>query len=421
MRYAILTEWLEDVKKKLDRVAKKCVKHGNPFTYEICEEEVREFENENGVIEYYKFTIVNVEGTAKIDNWECVAVLEVHSAGNVIRRINTEIELPERFKHTENVCEHCNSKRFRNNLYVIHNVETDEWKQVGGSCLRLYTGGLSLEYVAAYLDGVTELEENDGFVPSGCKRYYPVEEVLGYATNIVDKIGYYNASSDHPTKNLVTYMTIFDDKNKAISELNKDIKQLGVWFTRKDFFKRETEDKVKGMIEYYLSLNPDTEFIHNIQVMLTEGYVLAKGIGFLAYLPEGYNKYLKVEKEREEREKAAANSQYFGEVGKRYKNQSIKAVNLIADWESNFGVTYVYKITLDNYAVLTWKTSNCLFLERGEDFDKIDFTVKAHTEYRGQKQTEVTRCKITKKVVEKRPVDTEGVNLDIMSVFEDVE
>ena len=403
MRYAILNEFFPDVEKKLNRVAKKCVKHGNPFTFEVEGEEIRKM-MVDGNEHHYKFTIVNVEGTAKIDNWECIAVLEIHSAGNVIRRINTEIELPERFKHTENVCEHCNSKRFRNNLYVIHNVETDEWKQVGGSCLSLYTGGLSLEYVAAYLDGITELEENDGFVPSGCKHYYPVEEVLGYATEIVDKIGYYNANSDHPTKVSVTYMTIFDDKDKAIDELNKDLKKLGVWFTKKDFFKKETEDKVKGMIEYYLSLKPDTEFIHNIQVMLTEGYVLSKGIGFLAYLPEGYNKYLKIEKDRAEREKAAANTQFFGEVGKRYRGQSIKAVNQIASWQNDFGVTHVYKITLDNDAVLTWKSSTCLYLENGEDFDKIDFSVKAHTEYRGQKQTEVTRCKVSKKKVKKEPI-----------------
>lgn len=398
MKYAILSEFFPDVEKKLNRVVKKCVKHGNPFTYEVEGEEIRKIV-EDGKEHYYKFTIVNVEGTVKIDNWECIAVLEIHEAGNVIRRINTQIEMPEKFKHTDNVCEHCGSKRFRNNLYVIHNVETDEWKQVGGSCLRLYTGGLSLEYVAAYMDGITELEENDGFVGAGCKQYYSIEEVLQYATEIIDKIGYYNTNSDHPTKYAVMTMMFEADKSRAIDKLNEDLKKLDVWFSRKDFFKETTEEKVKGMIEYYLSLEADTEFIHNIQVMLTEGYVSTKGVGFLAYLPEGYNKYLKIEKEKAERQKAAANTEYFGEVGKRYRGQSIKAINQIASWENDYGVTHVYKIVLDNDAVLTWKSSTCLYLEHGEDFDKIDFTIKGHSEYRGQKQTEVTRCKVTKKEV----------------------
>ena len=42
---------------------------------------------------------------------------------------------------------------------------------------------------------------------------------------------------------------------------------------------------------------------------------------------------------------------------------------------------------------------NCLYLERNEDFDKITFTVKEHKEYKGEKQTEVTRCKVTTKVI----------------------
>lgn len=160
MMYAIYEDFYPDVEKKLKRVAKKCIKHGNDFTFEVKGEEIREeYDKELDWKKYYKFILVEVDGTAKIDNWECIAVLENHDAGNIIRRINTEIDIPKRFKHTENVCEHCNTRRQRNNLYVIHNIETDEWKQVGGSCLKLYTGGLSMEYVAAYMDGITELEQ----------------------------------------------------------------------------------------------------------------------------------------------------------------------------------------------------------------------------------------------------------------------
>ena len=112
MVYAIYEDFYSDIEKKLKRVAKKCIKHSNGFTFEVKGEEVREkYNKEIGVKEYYKFILVEVEGTAKIDNWECIAVLEIHDSGNIIRRINTEIEVPERFKVSENICEHCNSNR----------------------------------------------------------------------------------------------------------------------------------------------------------------------------------------------------------------------------------------------------------------------------------------------------------------------
>lgn len=397
MLYAIYEEFYADVEKKLNRVAKKCLKHGNDFTFEVKGEEVREkFNHELNRKEYFKFIIVEVEGTAKIDNWECIAVLEIHEVGNIIRRINTNIDIPQRFKHTENICEHCNSKRQRNNLYVIHNTETDEWKQVGGNCLKLYTGGLSMEYVTAYMDGITELEEFDGIVGHG-KAYYNVEEVLSYAVEVIAKTGYFNAQSTLPTKYIVSIL-MHNTLEKSIEIINKEFTdaRLNVNVHHTDFNKKDTYDTVEKIISHYKNINDDSEFIHNIKVMLNERYVLAKNFGFLCYLPQGYAKYIQKETEKAKK----VETEYFGEVGKRYKDKVIKDVTFITSWETQWGYTSVYKITLEDNSILTWKTSNGLYLDRNEEFDKITFTVKEHKEYKGEKQTEITRCNITKKVVE---------------------
>ena len=42
MVYAIYEDFFPEVEKKLNRVAKKCVKHGNDFTFEVKGEEIRE-------------------------------------------------------------------------------------------------------------------------------------------------------------------------------------------------------------------------------------------------------------------------------------------------------------------------------------------------------------------------------------------
>ena len=396
MMYAIHEDFYPDVEKKLNRIAKKCIRHGNDFTFEVKGEEIREkFDNELNRAVHHKFILVEVAGTAKIDNWECIAVLEIYDIGNIIRRINTEIDIPVRFKTTENICEHCNSKRQRNNLYVIHNTETNEWKQVGGNCLKLYTGGLSMEYVAAYMDGITELEEFDGVVSHG-KAYYHVNEILSYAVEVIAKTGYFNAQSVLPTKYIVSAL-IHNNLTRAIELINEEFKssKLDVRVYQYDFHKESTKNTVERIIDYYKNLEDDSEFVHNIKVMLNEEYALPKNFGFLCYLPEGYARYIQQETERAKK----VETKYFGEIGKRYKDKVIQDVTLVTTWDTQWGVTHIYKITLEDNSVLTWKTNNGLYLDRNEEFDKISFTVKEHKEYKGEKQTEVTRCKVTIKTI----------------------
>lgn len=399
MVYAIYESFFADVEKKLNRVAKKCVKHGNDFVFKVVGEEIREsYNKEIGRKEYHKFILVEVDGTAKIDDWECIAVLEVHNAGNIIRRINTEINVPERFKVSKDICEHCNTKRHRNNLYVIHNTKTDEWKQVGGNCLNLYTNGLNMEYVASYMDGITELEEYNGVFGANGRPYFTVKEILSYAVEIIEKVGYFNSNSYLPTKSLVSWL-VHSPFNKAVEEINRDLEnaRLMVRIDKNDFFKEDTEDKVEKIIEYYNNIEDDSEFIHNIHVILNEGYVSSKNFGFLCYLPEGYSKYIQkeIEKAKMEEEK----SEHFGNIGERYKDKVIRYVKLITTWGTQWGTTYIYKIVLEDGIVLTWKTSNGLYLEDDEEFDKISFTIKSHNEYKGKKQTEITRCKVSIKHV----------------------
>lgn len=408
MLYNIYEEFLPDVEKKLKRIGKKCNKHGNAFTYKVVDTIIKEVEDEDGRKNHYRFCVIEVEGTAKIDDWECIAVLEIHESGNIIRKINTEMDIPERFRYTKNVCEHCNSKRFRNNLFVIHNTKTDEWKQVGKTCLKLYTDGLNAEYVAAYMDGITELEEHNMYVGVHGKPMYDIHEVLGYATEIIDKVGYFNSESNLPTKSLVASMLFGrTDLSSRIRELNRMINEYHIVFGNGDFFKESTDERVEEIIKYYLEQEDNTEFMHNIHVMLTEGYVTSKSIGYLCYLPEGYSRYIqrKIEKGKQ---LAEENSFHYGEVGKRYKNLEVRYIKVLASYETMYGINYFCKIVLNDGSVLYWSGSGVsseMYNSETNRFvpcipDRISFTVKEHGEYKGVPQTKVTRCKITYKAVQ---------------------
>ena len=63
-----------------------------------------------------------------------------------------------------------------------------------------------------------------------------------------------------------------------------------------------------------------------------------------------------------------------------------------------FRVTFVDldSVTVDeNGNVYTWKTSGGIYCDESIDEVELKGTVKAHNEYRGVKQTELTRCKPT--------------------------
>lgn len=396
MTYLIHEDFFPGVEKKLNSIAKKCKKFGNDFTFEVVGEEFQDH-TVDGITATHKFFQVEVEGTAKVGDWECVAVMEAHPEGNIIRRINTEVEVPTIFRNSDNICEHCGTKRNRTQLFIIHNVETDAWKQVGGSCLKLYTGGLNMEYVVAFLDGITELEEQSGHFSLGGKCYYSVREVIGRAYEAVSKLGYFSADCTVPTKSIVSYL-VTKTLSGAVKEINRDFEDchMTARVSEADFYKAETEDAVDNIINYYKGIEDDSEFMHNIQLMLEMGMVTIKSIGILSFLPEGYNRYVQKEEARVAREKAREQekSEHYGVVGNRYKDIEIKSINLVTSWEGQFGYTYIYKIVTADDFVLTWKTSNYLYLENGEKFSKITFTVKSHSEYRGQNQTEVTRCKV---------------------------
>lgn len=109
--------------------------------------------------------------------------------------------------------------------------------------------------------------------------------------------------------------------------------------------------------------------------------------------------------ERAEREARAAAeaaqkaiSQYVGEVGEKvaFKGTYIRT----GSWEqkayAGYGMTTMFIHTFKDADgnVFTWKTQRSFAFECGTNVD-VKGTVKAHSEYKDEKQTELTRCKVT--------------------------
>lgn len=107
----------------------------------------------------------------------------------------------------------------------------------------------------------------------------------------------------------------------------------------------------------------------------------------------------RAEREAEEARIAAekAISQYVGQIGERIevKGTYVKS----GSWEqpsyAGFGMTTMYVHTFKDADgnKFTWKTQNGVSFEYGENV-VVKGTIKNHSEYRDEKQTELTRCKV---------------------------
>ena len=98
---------------------------------------------------------------------------------------------------------------------------------------------------------------------------------------------------------------------------------------------------------------------------------------------------LLLSEKQEIEKKKAAKSSWVGTVGERVTLTSAEA-KLLTSWDTMYGVTFMYQFTDEAGNIYIWKTGNII----EETRVSLKGTVKAHGEFNGIKQTELTRCRV---------------------------
>lgn len=86
-----------------------------------------------------------------------------------------------------------------------------------------------------------------------------------------------------------------------------------------------------------------------------------------------------------------SSEQYFGEVGGKYKSIPVTVVGRFS-FESFYGYTTVVKFLTNDGELLTYMGSSPISTDNGDKLT-INFTVKQHLDYRGEKQAKIIRIK----------------------------
>lgn len=150
-----------------------------------------------------------------------------------------------------------------------------------------------------------------------------------------------------------------------------------------------------AILEWVKSLDSEriSEFMHKCQNIISQPRVTEKDFGFIAYLPIAYRREMARRAEREaeiEANRQTSPSNYIGKVGDKLIVE-VTSAECVFSGEGFYGASFIYKFQDKAQNVIIWKTSKPLELE---EVKTLRGTVKEQKEYKGIKQTVLTRCKV---------------------------
>lgn len=378
MKIKIFASCADAVSKKLARISRKAQKAGKVINFSISTPrwEVFTSGDGSGLATHNAILVADVEVDAERlvchDGWQVVASIEHLAGGNVVTTFSGASD-PAWFT-VSGRCDHCGTNRVRKYTFIVRN-DGGEYKQVGKSCLKDFTG-ISPADCALWAE-VRELDisQNDTGMPApSADRGLSVQEVIAHACDSITALGYIKSCETSSTKSdIISRLGISTPSSDSVEEAKKIIQWV-----------RETYAN-KGRLEL-------SELESNWLTLCMDEYTTRKHIGYLAYLPVAYRKDMAKKEEARKVEMAGKCSEFVGNVGERI-TFTAKTAGVLTSWDSQWGTTYLIQFTDENGNIFKWFASK-FDANKLKNGCSVAGTVKEHSEYKGVNQTVLTRCRI---------------------------
>lgn len=327
------------------------------------------------LVDYYN---INVELK---NDWSIIG--SINHVDQLVYNLKYDGSLQKYLKSTK--CDSCSTKRNRNKTFIIQHKLNEEILQVGTSCLGKYMGyGKDFwemySDLISYSESYKESEEYEAYKTA--RQVFDLEEVLYHAINIISKNGFVSRSRSWEAGGYSTAGLV-----KNLFTFEKDS------FEANDFSNQSTKDKVKMVIDFLKNdfvAEQDNDFHYNIQTVfervVDKNYVTDSELGFVVYFPVFFDTIMKkriVQKEN--------NSQWVGEIKEKMEKELTFVKS--SGYDGVYGYVNFYNFIDDKENVFIWKTTkNVSFIVTSKY--NIKFTIKEHTDFRGIKQTIITRAKV---------------------------
>jgi hypothetical protein len=340
--------------------------------------------------------------TPKLAGWEFLGKIEVvrdeegKVIGNLLRLVPDAVA-PSEYRNIRPWCDHCNVDRRWAETFIIKH-ESGQHKQVGRRCLSDFLGGVSPEQVAAHaeyllnIDGLMgDSEESEWGNGGRGKDQFDVETILELAACHIRKDGWVSRANADARMIPSTSNDVINNLTATTKEAQKQWEDYNV----------EDQDKktAADTMEWLAAVSPDetNEYRYSLGLLGRAGIVNSRQVGLLCSAISAMLRDRDQEIQRRLRAEGYAMSGFVGEVKKRttFANLTVENIRHI---EGNFGTTTLYTFVDSNRNLIKWFASNTLVANYRDaevgDVVTIKATVKAHEEYKGIKQTLITRAAV---------------------------
>lgn len=382
---------------------------------------------------------VRLEGQRVIiEGWEVVAAVESveDKDGKRVLFVHARegADIPARYwdatrQQSYAECEHCQMNRQRHNAYIVKHVQTGEYKQVGSTCMRDFTGHKSPEALLAWAENVRtfdlgEYEDDDGPGGYGWRppRAWETLDFLALVHAYKQKFGWVSRKrieqeglgGQATVDQVLFHLTAPADQ---FGKAERDGRIVLATQADKDAAQRVMTE-VLGKLEAKLGRMSDFE--HNLYVALQAGVVTARAAGVVSALFAVQEQY-RTREEREAEEAArAARSKHVGVVGERLtlklKFLESRAVRTkdhtgfgeetrhVLNFEDADGNVFTIwasegdKVLVEKPSDANWKGVHRP-LVAGEEY-LVRATVKQHGVFRSRQETTLNRADFTAKLPE---------------------
>lgn len=386
--YRIPEKSFPRLKEAIAKIGRKAVKLGFPEpTVTVDHIEEQELTgNQQGQIQKWLHIVIKGE-RAIIKGFDFVGSVQhlSQSKDNILRAIPGE-EIPERFR-SRRACDYCNHDRYRKDTFIIKHPPTGNYFQIGRTCLKDFFGGHDPHDVAAYAELLGTIEEylrcstqtyNVGTKPDYLKLEYYLWFVAYSIRNHgwVSKTSAYNDGGVPTAETALNYLIAHatQTKNVGITESDRRIAHEATSWAKK------------------LSERPPEElnnYLHNIKVIAETGVVESKLMGYAASIIRAWEKDTGNASDGKERNRPQQpESQHFGTEGKR--DQWPLYLEAVTETDSYYGTQFLHHFLDYRGRIAKWFSTSAHLPDRKHYM--VKGTVKKHDEFRGQKQTILTRC-----------------------------
>jgi hypothetical protein len=337
----------------------------------------------------------------KLGHWRVVGKLEAIDGGNLTFSVSRDAAdvgaLVERAEHPIE-CEHCKTKRSRNDGYLLRDAESGAYKQVGSNCLEDFTGiNPATALFLARMYEVVKLADDDlgDYAASGGWNALSTHAYLADVSMLIEHDRFVSASMARDIQGLRATYDLATEIGRSGRNIDRVLHNLGVqpgtyWSERERHLA-----KAKAVCDWVAAKPEESDFDRNVKLLLRGEAILIdrKRLAFAAAAVSRYNRSLLAEIEQRKP------SEHIGAPGQKMAAAlTVERVIQLAN-PFNDGPLDLVLLRDAEGNKLKWKTASC----PREIYDggvgrqmEATFKVKEHGDYKGTHQTSVTHLKVTR-------------------------